>query len=103
MHRNDSGAFGIHVHGAVEEHEASSNWRRDQVFRLVEAGTDSTLHRPPTLFDTTPSEMKDPRPISVIQASTVTYYTADQFSETRSTTTMSTGEPTQYQEQLLSL
>jgi hypothetical protein len=91
MHRNDSGAFGIHVYGAVEEHEASSDWRRDQVFRLVEAGNDSTLHSPPTLFDTTPSEeMEDPRPITAIKASTVTYYTADQFTETQSTT-VSTG------------
>ena len=91
MHRNDSGAFGIHVHGEAEEHEASSDWRRDQVFLLVEAGNDSTLHRTPTLFDTTPSELKDPRPITAIKASTVTYYTAEQFTETRSTTVSTTG------------
>jgi hypothetical protein len=62
MHRKDSGAFGIHVHGAVEEHEASPvpDWRRDQVFGCVENGNTSTLPVPPPLFDTAPSEMKYP-------------------------------------------
>lgn len=95
MHSKDSGAFGIHVHGAVDEHEASPDWRRDQFFSRVETGNVSTQRRSPTLFDTTTSEMKDPRPITATQDSTVTHFTAHQQS-TETLMTYYWRDPTQY-------
>ena len=48
MLKNDSGAIGISVYGAVVAFEVSSDVQRDRFFTLVGAGIVSTLHSSPT-------------------------------------------------------
>jgi hypothetical protein len=86
MFKNDSGAIGINAHRAVEVLEVSSDLRRYRIFPLARTGTLSTLPNSPILLDFTPSETKDPRPIAGAQTSTVTYYTADRITVTKSDT-----------------
>ena len=84
MFKNDSGAIGINAHRAVEVFEVSSDVRRYGIFPLVGTNIVSTLPNSPILLDFTPSERKDPRPIAGAQTSTVTHYTADQITVTKS-------------------
>jgi hypothetical protein len=93
MLKNDCGANGMNVYGAVVAFEVSSDVRRDRIFSFVGTGIVSTLPSSPTLLDATPSEKKDPRPIAGIQTSTVTYFTANQPTATQSDLTICLRHP----------
>jgi hypothetical protein len=92
MLKNDGGAIGMNVYGAVVAFEESSDLRRDRIFPFVGTGIVSTLPSSPTLLDATPSK-KDPRPIAGTQTSTMTYFTADQATATQSDLTICPSHP----------
>jgi hypothetical protein len=58
MLKNDGGAIGMNVYGAVVAFEVSSDLRRDRIFPFVGTGIVSMLPGSPTLLDATPSEKK---------------------------------------------
>ena len=93
MLKNDCGANGMNVYGAVVAFEVSSDVRRDRIFSFVGTGIVSTLPSSPTLLDATPSEKKDPQPITGTQTSTVIYFTAYQTTATQSDLTICPSHP----------